>query len=109
MRGRRVVRFALDTGAGQTIVRPDVLDDLGYSPRQGEAMTSIRSVVGVEHGYYIRVDRLHCLGHDLADFRVAAHDLPDGFGIDGLLGPSYLRNFNYEIRSSEGRLLVTRA
>jgi hypothetical protein len=34
------------------------------------------------------------------------HDLPSGFDIDGLLGPSFLRQFNYELRSREGRLLV---
>lgn len=31
---------------------------------------------------------------------------PEGFGIDGLLGLSFLRQFNYTVRSGEGRLLV---
>ncbi len=49
----------------------------------------------------IRVARFRALGHELPDFRVDAHDLPEGYGIDGLLGLSYLRQFNYEIRSGE--------
>lgn len=36
-------------------------------------------------------------------------DLPEGWGIDGLIGLSFLRQFNYEIRSIEGRILVDRA
>jgi hypothetical protein len=36
------------------------------------------------------------------------HDLPDGIGIDGLLGLSFLRHFNYEVRSQEGRICIDR-
>ncbi|HET7505101.1 MAG TPA: hypothetical protein VFK02_28980 [Kofleriaceae bacterium] len=36
-------------------------------------------------------------------------DLPDGFGIDGLVGLSFLRRFNVELRFVEGRMLVDRA
>jgi hypothetical protein len=40
---------------------------------------------------------------------VHAHDLPEGWAIHGLIGLSFLRQLNYEIRSTEGRLLVDRA
>jgi hypothetical protein len=39
---------------------------------------------------------------------VHVHDLPEGIGIDGLLGLSFLRYFNYEVRSQEGRILIDR-
>ena len=68
----------------------------------------IRSAIGSEPGYLLRVSKLRCLGHELRDFSVHAHDLPEGIGIDGLLGLSFLRQFNYEIRSGEGRILVAR-
>jgi hypothetical protein len=42
------------------------------------------------------------------DFRVHAHDLPDGWNIRGLIGLSFLRQFNYEIRSLEGRICTER-
>jgi predicted aspartyl protease len=108
-RQRRPLRLVLDTGAAETIVIPEVLDELGYSPREGEAITMIRSAVGREEGYLIRVTRFACLGHQASDFRVHAHDLPEGWGIEGLIGLSFLRQFNYEIRSVEGRILVGRA
>lgn len=102
-------RFALDTAAGETILVPEVVDRLGYSPRQGEAFTKIRSAVAEEPGYMLRIDRLRALGHELTDFRVDVHDLPEGYGIEGLLGLSFLRQFNYEVRSIEGRIHVERA
>jgi predicted aspartyl protease len=105
----RVLRLVLDTGAAETIVIPDVLDELGYNPRDGEAITVIRSAVGREEGYLTRVTRFACLGHHSSAFRVHAHDLPEGWGIEGLIGLSFLRQLNYEIRSIEGRILATRA
>jgi hypothetical protein len=69
----------------------------------------MRSAVGREEGYLIRVARFACLGHQEGDFRVHAHDLPEGWGIEGLIGLSFLRQLNYEVRSLEGRILVERA
>jgi predicted aspartyl protease len=103
------VRFAFDTGAAETIISPGILDELGYSPRQGDAITVMRSVVALEHGYMIRIEQLECLGHQVSNFRVNAQDLPEGWGIEGLIGLTFLRQFNYEVRSLEGRILVERA
>jgi aspartyl protease len=108
-RNTRAVRLALDTAAGEVLIVPDILDALGYSPRDGEAITKIRSAVSEEPGYMLRVHRFRALGHEVRDFRVDAHDLPEGFGIDGLLGLRFLRLLNYEIRSVEGRIRCERA
>jgi hypothetical protein len=103
-----VVRLAVDTGSDQTLIVPEALDDIGYSAREGEAITVIRSALGREPGYLLRVAHFSCLGHRARDFRVHAHDLPEDIGIEGLLGLSFLRQFNYEIRSAEGRILARR-
>jgi predicted aspartyl protease len=100
------LRLAFDTAAAETIIVPEVLDELGYSARQGDAITVLRSAVGREEGYLIRVQRFACLGFQLSDFRVHAHDLPDGFALDGLIGLSFLRRFDYQVRSHQGRILV---
>ena len=84
--GSLQVKLALDTGAGQTIIVPSVLDDLGYSARMGDALTVNRSVVATEFGYMIRVQQFQAFNQVFADFRVNALDLPDGWDIDGLLG-----------------------
>ena len=105
----RSLRLVLDTGAGETIIVPDALDELGYSARQGEERTVVRSAVGRDEGYMIRVARFACLGFQENDFRINALDLPEGWGIEGLIGLSFLRLLNYEVRSTEGRILVERA
>jgi len=106
----RDLRLVVDTGAGPTIIAPDLLDELGYSAREhGEQVASTRSISGREHGYMLRVKQLECLGMVEQDFRVYAQDLPSGWDIDGLLGLSFLRHLNYEVRSLEGRILAERA
>jgi len=104
----RPLRLVVDTGAAETVIVPDALDEIGYSPRQGEEITVMRSAVGREQGYMIRVDRFNCLGHQSRNFRVHVQDLPDGWGIEGLIGISFLRQLNYEVRSLEGRICIER-
>ena len=108
-RGSHRLSLALDTAASHTHITPDVIDELGYSPAEGEAITSVRSAIGKETGYMLRVQRFESLGFGFDNFLIHVHDLPSGFGIDGLIGLSFLKRFNYEIRSIEGRILIERA
>lgn len=105
--GPRRVELVLDTGAEETIIAPEVLDKLGYSARDGDAFSSVSSIIGREVGYFIRVRSFEALGYTLPDFRVAAHDFPDGFGIDGLLGLSFLRRFDLDLRWKTGEIHLT--
>ena len=107
-RGHKGVTLALDTAATQTHIIPDVLDDIGYGPRDGDRITSITSAIGEEPGYMMRVSKFSALGFTATDFRIHVHDLPETLAIQGLLGLSYLKQFNYEVRSDEGRILVAR-
>lgn len=103
------LRFVVDTGAAMTVIVPEILDELGYSAREhGEQVAGSRGVAAYEQGYALRVQRLSCLGFDESDFLVYAQELPSGWEIDGLLGLSFLRRLNYEVRSSEGRIVAER-
>jgi predicted aspartyl protease len=106
--GDKPLSLAVDTAATHTHIVPDILDDLGYSPRDGDQVTVVRSAIGSEPGYMMRAIRFAALGFATKDFRIHVHDLPEGIGIDGLLGLSFLKQLNYEIRSAEGRILTTR-
>lgn len=105
--GDHQVSLALDTAATQTHVVPELLDEIGYGPQNGDRITSITSAIGDEPGYMMPVTRFSALGFTLSSFRIHVHDLPETLGIQGLLGLSFLRQFNYEIRSAEGRILAT--
>lgn len=99
--------FALDTACSITLLRPEVLDIIGYSARDGEDSTTITSAIGREPGYTLRVATFEALGFLRHNFLLHVHDLPAGCGVDGLLGLNFLSQFNYEIRSQEGRILVS--
>lgn len=107
-RGKAKLDLALDTAATHTHIVPDVVDELGYNPRQGEGITMVHSAIGEEPGYLMRVSRFQALGFSTTDFRIHVHDLGEGVGVDGLLGLTFLRQFNLEIRPAEGRLVVDR-
>ena len=105
----REVTLALDTGSSATMVTPDVTDALGYGARGGLKRTVIRSAIGDEPGYMMKVARFEALGFAVDDFPMHVHDLPDGHDIDGLLGLSFLRRFDYTVCSRRGELHVVAA
>lgn len=106
---RTRLSLVVDTGAVDTTVTPDVIDKLGYSPRHGERVTTVRSAIAKEQGYTLRVRRFSALGFALPDYLIHVFDLATGDDIDGLIGLSFLDRFNYEVRSKEGRIVVDRA
>lgn len=105
----RLLSLAIDTGATDTVVTPELIDHLGYSPRDGERITTARTAIGKEHGYSLRVQRFFALGFTVPDYRIEVFDLATGDDIDGLIGLSFLDAFNYEIRSREGVIRVEQA
>src|SRR5262245_24950877 len=60
--GKTPVSLALDTGSAHTVIAAGIIDDLGYNPRHGEAITTVRSAVGKEQGYLLRISRFWALG-----------------------------------------------
>jgi predicted aspartyl protease len=104
--GDTTLRLVLDTGAAESLVVPDIVDALGYSPRNAEVVTGVYSALGKEQGYMLRVARFSALGFSVPDVPVHVFDLPDRYRIDGLIGLSFLRQFNFEIRPAEGRIRV---
>ena len=107
--GQLGLTLALDTGSTETVINPWVVDELGYSPRDGEQFTRVRSAIGDEQGYTLRVARFATLGFSHERFRVHVFDLAEGYGIDGLVGLSFLDHLNYEVRSVENVFRATLA
>lgn len=98
----------LDTGSMHTVIVPDIMDDLGFNPRDGKAITGVYSAVSKEQGYLIKVPQFSTLGFTLTDFPIHVFDLAARYGIDGVVGLSFLHRFNYTVRSAEGQILVER-
>lgn len=102
----RDLSLAVDTASGATVVTPHVIEAIGYSPRDGNAITTVRSAIGEEQGYTLKVARIAALGYVFRDFEVNVFDLAVGHDIDGLIGLSFLRRFDYEIRSIAGKITL---
>jgi len=97
--GSVVTHLLLDTGALVTTLTPEVIQRLGYTRRDGYQAASIRTAVGVEHGYSLRVAKFDALGIWTPNF--ALQVFPLGHDIDGLIGMNFLRHFNFEVRPEE--------
>lgn len=86
--------FVLDTGASNTIVDYRIAKSIGYSVEHSVAPSRVRSAVGKEEGFRIKVAALEVLGKRLENFAVACHALLDQ-GVEGLLGMNFLERFNF--------------
>jgi predicted aspartyl protease len=104
--GHTELQLALDTASGHTVILPEHMDRLGFNPRDGAVITGVYSAVGKEQGYLIKVPRFSALSFTLEDFPIHVFDLADRYGIDGVLGLSFLHRYNYTVRSAEGQILV---
>jgi len=103
------LRLAIDTGSSDTVVTPDFVEKLGYSARDGERVMTIRSAIGKEQGFTLRVKRFLALGFFVPNYLLHVFELATGDDIDGLIGLSFLKQFNCEFRFGEGRIRVERA
>ena len=96
--------FLLDTGAAVTTMTHDFAGKIGYGVHDGLRPTTVRTAVGAEHGYVLRVAAFTALGFTVADLEINTFDLDHD--IDGLIGMNFLIQFNYDVRSLERRILV---
>ena len=104
-RGEGEYQLVLDTGAAATTLLPEIVEELGYSARDGIRPKTMRSALSEEVGYTLTVAEVSVLGVTTSDFEVHVFDL-DHQGFDGLLGMNFLRHFNFEVRPVDQQILL---
>jgi predicted aspartyl protease len=79
--------IVIDTGAAESIISPDVVEDIGIFAEQGDSINSFYAVGGSLHNYYTKQVQEVSLG------RIGLRDVQMDFGvidpkgnINGLLG-----------------------
>jgi clan AA aspartic protease (TIGR02281 family) len=103
--GRLPGRFVLDTGAAMTTIAPRMIRRLGYGLADRLRFTKVRSALGEERGYTVRVESLSALRVRVLNLEVNVFDL--GYDdYDGLLGMNFLNGLYYDVRYAERRILV---
>ena len=91
------LRLALDTGATYSLIRPALLEVLGYDPALAKERVRITTGSGVEFAVRLHVTRISALGRSHKDFPVLGHTLPPSAAVDGLLGLDFFRDACLEI------------
>ena len=98
-------RLVLDTGAAATTLTPRVIEKIGYTRPSGFKKAKVHTAIGEEHGYWLRVAELTVLGVTTPNFALTVFPLGHE-DIDGRVGMTFLRHFNFEIRPADRQILV---
>lgn len=106
VRGSRVTRLALDTGASATLLNPLVLAALGYDLRTPLRQTQMTTGSGVSTVAWHVVSQFEALGQSRTDFAVIAHSLPPSAGVDGLLGLDFMRGLELTVDFRNGSVTL---
>lgn len=96
-------KFVLDTGATKTVIDHSIISALGYSARDGIGISTVSSALGKETGYRLSINAFQALGKTIKDCEIVCHDLLDQ-GAEGLVGMSFLEQFNWCIHPKEKRI-----
>lgn len=105
-KGSRILDLIFDTGATYTMIPWKVAESLGYDPALSRKRTSIVTASTTETVPLITIKALSTLGHKVDEVEVACHDLPPKSRVDGLLGLSFLKNFDINLYFKRGFLEI---
>lgn len=97
--------FILDTGASGIIIDHEIASDLGYSARDASGLSTVSSAIGKEKGYRLIIEGFEALGKKFNFVEVRCHDLKDQ-GADGLIGMSFLKQFDWCLHPSRQTISV---
>jgi len=104
--GREKIKMALDTGATYVMIPWEFAEILGYEPEVSRKRIPMITASGVEKTPVINLDSITVPGKKAKDIPAVVHDLPQKSYVDGLLGLSYLKNFDTSIYFKKGVLEI---
>ena len=105
----RELSLAIDTGASITSVRPDVLQDLGYTAQDALEHTGVPWPTGDLPGYLVRVKRFQALGGDQSRFVVQSLPIVEEYPFDGVLGMNFLRSYRFCVHPKAQQIVLHEA
>lgn len=103
--GTRQAVLILDTGASHTILSPDVAFDLGLLGDPEGQLVTLKTAGGPVQAEVVRVASIRIGDAEVENTYAAIYELPDSPpGIDGLLGLTFLRQFQVTLDAARGLL-----
>ena len=85
--------FLADTGAAQTVIRPQVAGEIGVDVTRPLRYQQIFSIHRMERASVVRLEQMQVGYHSLVGVEALVLDLPPSLRIDGLLGVNFLSRF----------------
>jgi predicted aspartyl protease len=104
--GDTVARFALDTGATESVVNWDVMVLIGYDPAVVSERVRMTTGSGVEFAPEITVEKIAALGQEHQNFPILCHTLPPSAIVGGLLGLDFFRGHRLVVDFRAGLVIV---
>lgn len=101
----RRARLILDTGASHSLLSHKIAQDLGLFSRPPVALVTLQTVGGSVQAEVVQVESIELAGAEVRQSLAAVHDMPDAPpGVEGLLGQSFLRQFEVTVNAAKGEL-----
>ena len=94
--------MALDTGATSVVIPTSVATELGYDIRGSVRHTSVATPAGLVDVPVLTLDSVSVLGVQAINVPALCIDLPRQARFRGLLGLSFLRNFDVDLHFRSG-------
>jgi len=106
----RTAQLILDTGASHTILSQEIVRDLALLPSDYRpGLVSLKTASGSVDAQVVRIDSMKIATAEVRNSSAAVHTVPDfPAGVDGLLGLSFLHQFEITLDSNKGELRLKR-
>lgn len=101
-RGARSLQMALDTGATYVVIPPSVATELGYDVESNVRHTIVATPAGSVNVPVLTLDSVSVLGVQAHNVQALCIELPKEARFRGLLGLSFLRNFDVDLHFRSG-------
>jgi len=106
----RDARVIVDTGASHTVLSRSIARDAGLYVDARSTPVTMQTVGGQVQGDIIRVESIKVADAEVKSSQAAIYDLPDAPpGVEGLLGLSFLRQFEVTLDAARNQLHLGRA
>lgn len=99
-------RLALDTGASYVMIPWRIAKALDLKAEFSRDEIYMTTASGSVLAPIVKVKSITVLGKTAHNVKVVVHDLPEGANVDGLLGLSFLKNFEININFKKGYLEI---
>ena len=100
--GARSIQMALDTGATYVVIPTAIAKALGYDVERSDRRITIATSAGLINAPMLTLDSVSVLGAQAVNVPAISLDLPREARFRGLLGLSFLRNFDVDLHFRTG-------